>query len=54
LIEENQNANKYKWTQIKEKLKVLVCSVPQAHKIDICVYLRSFAFSFKSFVFNPG
>jgi len=55
LVEEKQNANERKWTQIKEKVTALVCcSAPQAHKIGICVYLRLFAFSFKSFVFNPG
>jgi len=41
------NANKSKSPQIKNA----VCCAPQAHKQNICVYLRSFAFSF-SFSFN--
>ncbi|MCW8933390.1 MAG: lytic transglycosylase domain-containing protein [Gammaproteobacteria bacterium] len=42
------NANKRQWPQIKAKS--LTCSVPQAHKINICVYLRSLAFSFSHII----
>jgi len=43
------NANQREWPLIKAK--ALICSVPQAHKINICAYLRSFAlfaFSFST------
>jgi len=34
------------------KAKTLLCSAPQAHKENICVYLRAFAFSFSFNAFD--